>query len=388
MPVVDPGPAPSGGSDRGRDGRGLVGPVRVLLACATATRAQVLRSVVDDRWLRVVATTAAPAGLEAAVRSYVPGVVLLDLALGEAGITAVEAVMARCPTPILAVRPVTLPPSTVGAGGVRGPMLHGRSLGEWSQLAAAALSAGAVGVLGVDLDHRGSPVEAPAGLRRTLLAASRVRTITHPRGRLRGLRTQAGEPAGLLVVVGASTGGPQALAAVLSRLPPDLPAGVLVVQHMADGFVESLAGWLDGVCRLPVRLAVDGERLRVGQVLLAPARRNLRVRPGARVVLVPAPVGQFHVPGIDVTFADIAAIYGQRAVGVLLTGMGRDGATGLLALRRAGAATIAQDEASSVVWGMPGAAVGLGAAQAELGVGQIGAAVVAAVADAAVGAHR
>ena len=156
---------------------------------------------------------------------------------------------------------------------------------------------------------------------------------------------------------------------------------MLVVQHMADGFVEGLADWLNGLSVLPVEMAVHGGRLRPGRVHVAPAGVNTVLRPGLRVELRSPPPGQFHVPGVDAAFTSAAAVCGPTAVGVLLTGMGRDGAEGLRRLHEAGALTIAQDEPTSVVWGMPAAALALGAVQVELPLSRIGAALAAAVAE-------
>jgi two-component system chemotaxis response regulator CheB len=180
-------------------------------------------------------------------------------------------------------------------------------------------------------------------------------------------------------VIGASTGGPPALATLLCDLPPDLDVPILVVQHMADGFVESLATWLDGLSPLPVVLAEHGRRLRPGVVHVAPAGVNTLLRPGLRIELRVPPAGQFHVPGVDAAFTSAAAVCGSHAIGVLLTGMGRDGAAGLRVMRDAGALTIGQDEPSCVVYGMPAAAQALGAVEEELPLPEIGPAVVAAV---------
>ena len=163
------------------------------------------------------------------------------------------------------------------------------------------------------------------------------------------------------------------------ELPADLDAAVLVVQHMAEGFVEGLARWLDGVCPLPVVVAVDGERLQPAQVYLAPANQNMVVRPGYRVGLTDPPPGQYHVPGVDVTFRSVAQVSGQYSVAALLTGMGRDGAAGLKVLRDIGAFTIGQDESTSVVWGMPAAAQEADAVDLELPLPAIGQAIVTAV---------
>ena len=148
---------------------------------------------------------------------------------------------------------------------------------------------------------------------------------------------------------------------------------------MADGFVEGLASWLDGLSPLPVVMARDGRRLLPGVVHVAPAGLNTVLRPGLRVGLQTPPDGQFHVPGVDAAFASAAATCGAQAVGVLLTGMGRDGAAGLRTMREAGAMTIGQDEPTSVVWGMPAAAQALDAVEAELPLPAIAAAIVAAV---------
>jgi two-component system, chemotaxis family, protein-glutamate methylesterase/glutaminase len=182
-----------------------------------------------------------------------------------------------------------------------------------------------------------------------------------------------------VVVIGASTGGPPALATILADLPADLPVPILVVQHMADGFVEGLASWLDTLSPLPVMLAQHGRRLQPGVVHVAPARLNTIIRPGLRVELRPPPEGQFHVPGVDASFASTAAVCGREAIGVLLTGMGRDGAEGLRRMRGAGAYTIGQDEPTSVVWGMPAAAQALGAVEVELPLSEIAGALTAVV---------
>lgn len=186
-----------------------------------------------------------------------------------------------------------------------------------------------------------------------------------------------------VIAIGASTGGPPALATILADLPADLPVPVLVVQHMADGFVEGLASWLDGLSPLPVQLAEHGRRLQPGVVHVAPARLNTVLRPGLRVELRNPPQGQFHVPGVDATFSSTAAVCGREAIGVLLTGMGRDGAEGLRSMRNAGAYTIGQDEPTSVVWGMPAAAQALGAVEEELPLSKIAATLTSLVGAAA-----
>ena len=165
-----------------------------------------------------------------------------------------------------------------------------------------------------------------------------------------------------LVVIGASTGGPQALAQLFTSLPGDFEPAVLVVQHMADGFIESLAAWLNEMAALPVVVGESGRKLEPGTVTVAPSGLNMFVHDRRlRVTCETPPPTQFHVPGIDVTFRSVADNVGADAIGVLLTGMGRDGAAGMKALHDRGATTIAQDEATSAVYGMPAAAEALGA---------------------------
>jgi two-component system, chemotaxis family, protein-glutamate methylesterase/glutaminase len=151
---------------------------------------------------------------------------------------------------------------------------------------------------------------------------------------------------------------------------------VLVVQHMADGFVEALARWLDDTSPMPVVMAEHARRLAPGTVHVAPAGMNTVLRRGLLVELRTPPEGQFHVPGVDAAFTSAATTCGADTIGVLLTGMGRDGAIGLRKMRDQGGLTIGQDEPTSVVWGMPAAAQALGAVERELPLSSIAAAIV------------
>lgn len=168
-----------------------------------------------------------------------------------------------------------------------------------------------------------------------------------------------------LVIVGASTGGTEAIREVLQPLPPDSPA-ILITQHMPAGFTRSFAQRLDALCAVTVREAVHGERVLPGHVYLAPGGdMHMRLgRSGANYVIeldASEPVNR-HRPSVDVLFHSAAAAAGKNAIGVILTGMGKDGAVGMLAMHRAGAHTLAQDEASCVVFGMPREAIAIGAA--------------------------
>ena len=165
-----------------------------------------------------------------------------------------------------------------------------------------------------------------------------------------------------VIAIGASTGGPPVLQKILSDLPQGFPVPVLIVQHIAQGFVEGFTEWLSGASRFPVSVASHGERLEPGHGYVAPDGFHLGVGNGLRIVLSDHAPENGMRPSADHLFRTVAQALGPAAVGVLLTGMGRDGAVGLKTMKEKGAITIAQDEESSVVHGMPGEAIKLGAA--------------------------
>lgn len=315
-----------------------------------------------------------------------PAAVLMDLDLPVmSGIEAIERIMAASPTPILVYS------AYVG--------------GDQSPNALEALAAGAVDVLSKPgVDDTGTLDEYADLLRKRLRVAARIRVITHPRGRLRSQghdvtprpKREAGTSTGAaasapayepeprtgvrLLAIGASTGGPQALQTLLGGLPADLDQAVLVVQHMAEGFIPGLVSWLDQLVPLPVAMGVSGKRLMPGTITVAPSGSNLLVQDARlRIACVPPDPGQFHVPGIDQCFASIADALGPDAIGVLLTGMGRDGAQGLKQMRGRGATTLGQDEATSTVYGMPQAAHALDAIERQLALDEIAPALLALV---------
>ena len=348
-----------------------------------------LRAMIDaDPELTVIGEARTGKEAVALVERLHPVVVLMDLDLPVMnGIEAIERIMATQPTPIVVYSAFVAGPDN--ANGL------------------AALAAGAVDIVAKPTPRESEDLDSYAeALRRRLRVASRVRVITHPRGRLkasalsgaalpvptaatveepvavqrvpaartvepaatRSLRTAPVEPGHHpidLIAIGVSTGGPQALAGLLSSLPETLTQAVLIVQHMADGFLEGLAQWLDSQCALPVGVGEGGKRLQPGTVTLAPGGLNLIIHERLRVTCEVPPPSQFHIPGIDPTFMSVAHHVGPAAIGVILTGMGRDGAAGLKEMRDCGAITIGQDEASSAVYGMPGAAKALGAIEYE-----------------------
>ena len=174
-------------------------------------------------------------------------------------------------------------------------------------------------------------------------------------------KQRAAAPAGPQVVaIAASTGGPSAVQTILQHLGPGFPLPILVVQHIARGFGSGMVDWLNRTTPLPARIAQHAEPLLPGHVYLAPDGQHLLAGPG-QALLQPAADGDRFCPSADRLFEAVAAAYRDRAIGVILTGMGSDGARGLGLLRAAGGITLAQDEASCVVYGMPQAAVAAGA---------------------------
>ena len=293
-----------------------------------------------------------------------PDVVTLDMMMpGMNGLQATEHIMAHCPTPIL----------IVSASANRGALFRTYD----------ALQAGAVEVMEkpTGLEPPGEWEDRLVG---TLRLVARVRVITHPKGkhperhRPDGGAAEAREGRGpyRLVVVGASTGGPTALSEVFRVLPPDFPLPIVFVLHIGEPFAQSYAEWLQTRVRLPVRMVRDQEPLPPrgqGQILMAPAGRHLVLSAG-RLVQNDGPERHGCRPSVDVLFESVARQAGHRTLGVLLTGMGRDGASGMLAIRQAGGFTFAQDKESSVVFGMPREAAAIGGASRVIPLSGMGAA--------------
>jgi two-component system chemotaxis response regulator CheB len=341
---------------------------RVLVVDDSAVAREVLSAVLRRDGFDVEIASGASMALQR-LDTRRPDVMLLDLEMpGMGGLDLLERVMRTTPLPIVVCSGIAQPGA---AAAIR------------------ALELGAVEV-----------IPKPTGGIRAILESDDVRVSQVVRAasaaKTRRLRAQEEIPteallvvkvrsgalpwAGNVVVIGASTGGTEALRTVLSSLPADAPP-IVVVQHMPGAFTSAFAARLDGLCRVHVREAQDGDALVRGDVLIAPGGRHVelvRGTNGLRLrVLDGLPVSG-HRPSVDVLFRSAARTLGPHAVGALLTGMGSDGAAGLHLMREQGAHTIAQDEESCVVFGMPGEAVALGAAAAVLPIEQIGAALMAA----------
>ena len=293
-----------------------------------------------------------------------PDVITMDMMLPVmSGLAATEYIMAHRPTPILIVSSSTN----------RGELFRTYE----------ALAAGAVDVLEKPTANEPDGAWEKRFLS-TLKLVSRIRVITHLRARQttrRAAELRATPPMGIVpqgrtyavVGVGASTGGPGALVEVLRPLPTELQLPILLVLHIGEPFGRSFAEWLQGQIGRPVAYAQDGESVYAarGRVLMAPPDRHLVVRRGCACLTLD-PERHSCRPSVDVLFESLARELGSSVAACLLTGMGRDGASGMLDIHRAGGLTIAQDEATCVVYGMPREAVLMGAATQVLPLGEIG----------------
>jgi two-component system chemotaxis response regulator CheB len=304
----------------------------------------------DD--MQVVGVAGDPYAAREQIKLLDPDVVTLDVEMPRmSGIEFLERLMRLRPTPVVMVSSLT---------------------GEGASTTLRALELGAVDfVLKPAVDVRDGLLELSADLTDKIRAAAvaRVRRYVdpppraNPAGAVQATRSSIGPRSDeTIIVIGASTGGTEALKDVLERIPRNAPP-ILVAQHMPPGFTKSFAERLDRICEIDVCEATSGQRLMCGNAYIAPGSAHLVVTRRGSVgytdLSEAAPVNR-HRPSVDVLFHSAASTYGKRVIGVILTGMGRDGAVGMAEMHAAGAYTLAQDEASCVVFGMPKAAVEAG----------------------------
>jgi two-component system chemotaxis response regulator CheB len=339
-------------------------PIHVLVVDDSAVVRQMLTAILGRDAAVTVAVAAHPLIAFQKMEDRRPDVIVLDLEMPEMdGLSFLQAVMATDPLPVVICSSLA----------VRG-----------AETALRATDAGAVAIIEKPrLGVKGFLSDSAALFRETVVAAAGVRVRPRPPrpggGPPRGPRPDRGAAPALrvttdkVIALGASTGGTEALRVVLEAMPPDAP-GILVVQHMPEVFTRAFAERLDRTCRIEVKEAVDGDRVIPGRALVAPGNRHLTLRRSGghySVAVSHGPRVCRHRPSVDALFRSVAEAAGGNAAAGLLTGMGDDGAAGLLEMRRAGAFTLAQDEASCVVFGMPKEAIALGAAEEIVDLHQI-----------------
>lgn len=335
----------------------MKGKIRVLIVDDSAVVRQTIADILSsDPQIEVMATAADPFIAADRIREEIPDVITLDVEMPRMdGITFLQKIMSQHPIPVVMC-------SSLAEGG--------------SETALKALEYGAVEI-----------IQKPRMGTKQFLEESRMRICDAVRAasqaRVRAISARRHDIAPKLtadvimarpntramiqttekvVVVGASTGGTEALRVFLEALPADSP-GIVIVQHMPEGFTRTFSQRLDGVCRISVKEAVNNDTVVRGRALIAPGNLHLLLkRSGARyyVEIKDGPLVSRHRPSVDVLFRSAARYAGKNAVGVIMTGMGDDGARGMLELKEAGARNIAQDEATSVVFGMPNEAIKLG----------------------------
>ena len=325
--------------------------VRVLIVDDSAIVRQLLAQELGrDPKIEVVGTAGDPYVARDKILSEKPDVLTLDIQMPRMdGLTFLRKLMIFHPMPVVVLSSLT---------------------GNGAHAGVEALECGAVDVLSKPAcEGRENLAEAIAPLAEAIKAAAQARprqtlsSVTSAE-KIHPARVAPGRNTGNIIVLGASTGGTEALRTILTALPPDAP-GVLAVIHMPEGFTHRFAERLNEQCSIDVHEAHDGDPVRAGQALIARGDRHLtmaRVGNGYVAEVRKGPPICRHRPSVEVLFQSAARVAGPKAMGVILTGMGADGAAGLLALRNAGAYTVAQNEATSVVFGMPKEAIELGAA--------------------------
>jgi two-component system chemotaxis response regulator CheB len=360
--------------------------ITVLIVDDSAVVRQVLTAQLGaDPTIEVLGAAADPIFAMEKMRYAWPDVIVLDLEMPRMdGISFLRQIMATHPTPVVICSTMTqrgaeTTMEALAAGAVSvvpKPMLGLKKyLEDESGDIVAAVKAAAAGRAAPlrRLPAAQAPAQSSARAARHDVEKGRAHaSSTAPGGTTAiGLLDRGGPPSlttDRVVAIGTSTGGTQALEAVLTALPVGR-AGIVVVQHMPERFTAAFAARLDGLCAVEVKEAVDGDRVLSGRALIAPGGLHMELRrDGAhyRVAVFEGPPVNRHRPSVDVLFRSVARCAGRNALGVIMTGMGDDGARGLLEMRTAGASTLGQDEATCVVYGMPAEAMRLGAVEREV----------------------
>lgn len=344
-------------------------PINVLLVDDSPTALAILKQIVDGApGMRTVGVAHDGEDALAAIARLDPQVVCTDLHMPRmSGLALVQEIMATCARPILVVS-ISVQDDD-------------------RENAFALLEAGAVEVC--PKPRGGDLLEAAAfceELVRKIRVVAGVQVVTRRRlRRAEGGRPEAARPAASngaamtvdhlararILAIGASTGGPVALRAIFAALPADFPLPVVCVQHISGEFLPGMVSWLQGHTRLAVKIADPAEVCTPGTIYFPPPEAHLEIASAVRLQVSRAGAVDGHRPSVTALFRSVAQVFGNQGVGVLLTGMGVDGADGLAAIRAAGGVTIAQNQETCVVFGMPGQAVAIGAAQHVLPIDQI-----------------
>jgi two-component system, chemotaxis family, protein-glutamate methylesterase/glutaminase len=323
----------------------LPAPIRVLIADDSAVMRTALSRMLDaSPQIRVCGTARNGQEVVEKTKLLQPDVITMDVEMPVLnGVEALKRIMSECPRPVIMVSSATCAGAEV--------TLEALAAGAFDYLSKENFHPGMEAFqMGADLIQK---IEAASHSR---LARERAAQAPLPSSLLHFTVADRSRVVPRIVVLGTSTGGPSALQELLPELPGDLPVSMIVIQHMPPGFTAPFAQRLDGLSRVKVCEAQHGEALTPGTVYIAPAGPHTTVtQEGSRVYinLTDTPSGTPHKPSVDVAMLSVAEIFGAYAMGIILTGMGSDGLQGMTAIHQAGGLTIGQDEASSVVYGMP-----------------------------------
>ena len=338
--------------------------IKVLIVDDSAVVRQTLQSILQtDPDIEVLGTAADPYFAAKKIANEIPDVITLDIEMPRMdGLTFLKKLMAQHPIPVVVISSLTekgtetaLKALEYGAVEIiTKPHMHTKEFFEESKIKICDTVKAASKAHISRKKIIASPGVEPKHSADVMLSAPKNHSM---------IKTTE-----IVVAVGASTGGTDALRIFLESLPPDVP-GIVIVQHMPENFTRSFANRLNDLCKIVVKEAENGESVLRGKALIAPGNKHMLLkRSGARyyVVVQDGPLVNRHRPSVDVLFRSTAQYAGSNAIGIIMTGMGDDGARGLLEMRNAGAKTIAQDEKSCVVFGMPKEAISMGAADAVL----------------------
>ncbi len=351
-------------------GETVINKSRVLIVDDSSLVRDLIRAIVElDSEMEVVGE--ASNGLEAvaAVRILRPDIVTMDIEMPVMdGLQAIEQIMAENAVPILVV-----------------------TTRSDAKTAYAAIAKGALDlVIKPDLNI-GTAREFVAKLK----LLSRVRVVPHISGRRAHLHPAvadapliSGDLSDRIVAIASSTGGPDALSVILSRLPEKFPVPIVIAQHISDGFVSGMVGWLRPLSRVELKVAEDGEYLRPGTAYVCPPETHMLIDSSKRIIFAGRQPNDIYRPSCDLLLSSVAEAFSNKAIGVILTGMGNDGVAGMKKIRKAGGWTIAQDEKTSVIFGMPRLAIESGCVDAVMPLHAISSEIARAAADKGVAAER
>jgi len=323
-------------------------PIRLLIVDDSIVfREALARGLSHEPLIHILPTASDPYDAIVKIQQYKPNVIVSDIEMP--GMNGIEFIKNH-------VRPLNIPTITLSA-------LH--------DLKDLSLRAGASAFLAKPKSITNNEVE--KFIKELLMLIINLGRVQYRQDIVHNQASNAKDMKGKLIVIGASTGGTEAIHHVLSNLPSNCPP-ILIVQHIPHGFSRMFAERLNEASPMQVKEAVHGDRLRPGLVLVAPGDKHMRLKKHHQQFFVDCRLGEKvngHTPSVDVLFHSVAITMGSQAIGILLTGMGRDGAEGLLQMRLAGAHTLAQDEESSIVYGMPKAAVDIGAVEKQVSLGRV-----------------